>query len=296
MATDNKILVGRAAHTNIEYRNGGTMNGFISSMIVVLCTVLIGGHGCSSDLEKNLATCKSKETACQSQMDKLKSELKKLRPLSGQVSQLEKQVKQLTQTPDGHWRTANQLQEDGALEGAERAYTSFLNKFPNDNRSREARKRISVIAKQRRKSELLAAKQRKEQEKRRKQEELIARLDSVTVDQIVADPKAYRKQTFRRRICCERPERDLMGRYIVSCYWKLDGSTVDLDSKVLVKIKPAIAHRFPDEAEKVDRTFCKYMVEGDLYFGGLIIPGHGAPLMKLTKGAVQNYLVNYGRV
>ena len=187
------------------------------------------------------------------------------------------------QTPDGHWRTANQLQEDGHLESAEKAYTSFLNKFPEDNRTREAKKRIAVIAKQGRKAELLAAKRRKEEEKRREQEELIARLGSVTVDQIVADPKAYRKQTFRRRICCVRPERSMMGEYTVSCFWKLTKYTVELDSKVLVSIPSAIARRFPDEASKVDKVLCKYMVEADLYFGGLIVPSYGAPLMKLTK-------------
>jgi len=203
--------------------------------------------------------------------------------LQGQVTRLQEEVKRLSETADGLWRTAIRP-GDGPDRNTinEEALRRFLDDYPSDPRVKDGRSFLGQLV------------------ARREESERASKMESVTIEEIVADPRAYRKALFRRDMYCKPVALSsyttpsgvaelnwTTGKsYSTQCFWRCgknqyDSIHCDFDARVEVRLSQSLAQAFA-RAPKLSEDFSwKYHVQGTLYFAGQIDDHSSLPVMYL---------------
>jgi hypothetical protein len=210
--------------------------------------------------------------ACNSELDQCQRNLQTAREANTRLSA---QVQELSQSADNQWKALVSLDADNNDSNAgtiAEQLTAFLRQYPTDPRAKEARVLFSKW------------------EKRREVADRVAKMDSITVEEIIANPQEFRSSIFKRRMCCDTVKLSPYGyeseiaelnwragnAYNASCFWRwkddgpqLQYTSVNYDSLVEVRMDQRLAQAFaqaPKHREEGSR--CKYIVDGTLYFAG----------------------------
>lgn len=228
---------------------------------LILC-LLVGCSDSKREQEciETLQNTASDLRKCQSDYSAV---LENSKDLESRISDLTKKINDLSQTADGLWGTVIGCSDDIC---AEQALQSFITKYPTEPRISEAKKRLITI------------------QKKREEAERIAKLDSVTVKEIVADPQTYRKSLFSRVMCCwdfnlsnyEYPTTiaEINFRatklYNALCHWRWkesdDGSPYasDIASRIELRLTQEQAKLLAKHGSS-DNFDCRYKIRSTLF-------------------------------
>ena len=241
---------------------------------IVLCAISLSFLTCS----ENRAELEESKKKLETSNKELKISRVEISKLNAKISEMEKEISRLSLTADGLWRQSEDCKDD---ECKVRLQTQFISNFPTDQRSKLAKKKIEDI------------------QNKREEAERIARMASVTIREILADPKAYKGAIFERKILCRGVDlseysepSDLAPfayrtgkRYNFNCFWKWKSRTsyfdYDNDSMLEVRISQKQAKELAKFTPPEDRSSQKFIITALLKFNGQI--SHSKPVMQLKE-------------
>ena len=211
-------------------------------------TILALILGCSGDNHANeLALAKGQLADVQGQLALAK----------GANADLRAKIEELQKTPDGLWRIAVQggTQSNG-YKLDENSLQEFIKDYPSDPRIATAKRLLQQAA------------------AKREEAQNVAKLGSVTIAEINADPGAYRGKRFEREICCD-DVRTWEGQQEATCYWNpsvdANGNTDrDLDNRIKLLMSTTLAKEIvANRAVKATSISCKYRFTAIQQFMGI---------------------------